>query len=490
MATESNDLGSNGVNGQSSASNALSGSKGPERVVVSRPISGRVHFALLTLVVLLAIGAWTLGRNRLEHRAVESALTRAAVVAREEHRVRDLDIEFYRMRAANDPISADDRSHLAQLYLARGRASGDPEDARRSEAEARGALAIRSGHNSSALLLLTSALLEQHRFAEALEAAATLVAREPDDESHRALLAEVYLELGRYDEARATFATITASRRALTVAPRLARLAEIEGRNDAARAMLKAARDEAVQRPGIPREQIAWFHLRLADSEMRAGRFRSARESLDAALAVHPDDHRVLAALATLATLREDWKASAEFGERAMAIVPDPTTLGLVADAHNALGDSSQAKEFQAAVEMTALGTPGPLHRAWSLFLLDHGRRITEVHERIEQELRTRRDVYGYDALAWSYHVQGRNAEAQRAMRSALAQGTRDALMFYHAGMIELALGNTIAGRVQLEQALVLNPHFHPMHAARARDALKNTRSGCGGRNAAGCRSS
>jgi predicted TPR repeat methyltransferase len=57
-------------------------------------------------------------------------------------------------------------------------------------------------------------------------------------------------------------------------------------------------------------------------------------------------------------------------------------------------------------------------------------------------------------------------------MARALALGTQDAMLFYHAGMIELALGDSAAARAQLERALATNPAWHPTQPARVRALL------------------
>ena len=55
---------------------------------------------------------------------------------------------------------------------------------------------------------------------------------------------------------------------------------------------------------------------------------------------------------------------------------------------------------------------------------------------------------------------------------NALALGTHDALLQYHAGMIANALGDTARARQLLQAALNLNPGFDPLQAARARATL------------------
>ena len=50
--------------------------------------------------------------------------------------------------------------------------------------------------------------------------------------------------------------------------------------------------------------------------------------------------------------------------------------------------------------------------------------------------------------------------------------GTRNALFFFHAGMIEKALGQNAAATASLKQALASNPHFSPYQEPALRQAL------------------
>ncbi len=58
-------------------------------------------------------------------------------------------------------------------------------------------------------------------------------------------------------------------------------------------------------------------------------------------------------------------------------------------------------------------------------------------------------------------------------MTEALKLGTKDAGMFYHAGMIQAALGEKEKAREYLKRALETNPHFSVLQAEKAREALK-----------------
>jgi tetratricopeptide (TPR) repeat protein len=320
--------------------------------------------------------------------------------------------------------------------------------------------------------VLASALVSEHRFAEALEVQRGLSESDPTQLSFRAALGEIEFELGRYDDARVTFDALRAHKRELSVTSRLARWEEIEGRTADARHLLHLALDEAARRPDLPHEQIAWFWLRLGDLELRAGRPDVATYAYAKALIAHPGDYRVLAAQSHLDAVRHDWHGAIDAGERAIMTNLDPATLGTISDAFGALGDTAQAAEYAHVMEVSVSKQPGAYHRAWSLFLLDHGRRVSEVLVKAHAELETRQDIYGYDVLAWALYKSGRTAEAEAAMARALSQGTQDGMLFYHAGMIARAAGRPALARSYLERALQVNPYFQPLQPDSARAAL------------------
>lgn len=424
---------------------------------------------MLLLVTLgVAAGAATLAAAHHPPGAAGSAPAGLS-----EARVRDLDIAFYQGRIARDPLGARDRAQLAGLYLARARETGDNGDLVRAEQTARGSFANRRARNAQALAVLVNSLLAQHRYRDALAAARDLAALEPAPRPVQALLAEIEMEVGRYDSARTRFAALAGWTRDLSVAPRLARWLEIEGRNEDAHRLLLQARDNARRLPRLPAEQAAWFELRVGDIALRNGQLDEAAKAFRNGLAVHPDDYRLLAAQARLAAVRHDWAGAIDWGERAIARQLDPATLGLVGDAYAARGDAARMAEYYRVLEITMDGQTGSFHRAWSLFLLDHDRRIGEVLRKAEEEIAVRQDVYGWDLLAWALHRSGRDAEAASAMARALALGTRDATFFYHAAMIERALGHRVAARERLRQAFAVNPYWHWTQPDSARALLE-----------------
>jgi tetratricopeptide (TPR) repeat protein len=250
------------------------------------------------------------------------------------------------------------------------------------------------------------------------------------------------------------------------------------GRTEEALAMLVAARDEAVRRgDDLPREQLAWFHLRVGDVLARSGRVEEAEAAYGAGLAAHPGDYRIAAAMAKLAMGRWHWPKAVEYALRAVegTATPDPATLVLLGDAYTGLGDKAKAAEAYQEAERNSLAHPELYNRAWTTFLIEHDgepARLAKVVGVLKQEIQSRRDIYGYDLLAWALYRQGNNAEAREMAQMALRTGARDATIYFHAGMIEHALGSRDAARRYLEQALATNPYFHPTYPALARTVL------------------
>jgi tetratricopeptide (TPR) repeat protein len=396
-----------------------------------------------------------------------------APTAADEARARDLDIAFYERRVREDSLSAADRTRLAQLYAQRARATASEADYASAERQARLSLLLRTDRNASAYSVLVTALLSRHDFTGALENARILVNLEPDVPAHVAMLGETLLEIGRYDEARAAFETVESHSALVPVAARLMRWYEVTGHLSRATAIARYALFLA-DTSRLPADQRAWFALRLGELRLKAGAVADADSIFGVGLVMAPGDHRLLAGRARASAVRRDWAAVIDFGAQAIATQLDPGTLGLMSDAYAAMGDSVQAESFANAMATSALEQPGPMHRVWGLFLLDRGRNATTVLARAREELKSRRDVYGYDLEAWALHALGRDTEAWTAMAKALAQGTEDAQLWYHAGVIRGSLGDDDGARAWLERALALNPSFHHLNAAHAR-ALRDS---------------
>jgi len=317
----------------------------------------------------------------------------------------DSNIAFYEGVAKRDPTGGMALGQLALFYMRRARATGDYQDVLRSEIAARKSLVNRGAHNTRARQALAASLLSEHRFGDALGIAQDLAERDASSAAFRASVGEIQMELGHYDDARASFASVAGNTSDLSVAPRLARWMELEGHPDSAYRLMNASLLAVSDRRDVPAEQKAWFWLRIGDLQFRRGKIGEAASDYQRGLAAHPDDYRLLTALAKLEGARHAWRKAIDYGERAVAVSFDPATLGVMSDTYAALGDNAKANELAHAMEIAVSKQATAYHREWSLFLLNHGLRVAEVLAKTQEELKTRRDIYGYDALAWALHA-------------------------------------------------------------------------------------
>jgi tetratricopeptide (TPR) repeat protein len=111
-------------------------------------------------------------------------------------------------------------------------------------------------------------------------------------------------------------------------------------------------------------------------------------------------------------------------------------------------------------------------NRQLSLFYADHDLKPNDAYTNASREYAVRKDIYGADALAWCALKANKLTEAKTAISAAMRLGTKDARLFFHAGMIARAAGDMNQAREYLKRALELNPQFDPLQASIARRAL------------------
>ena len=155
-------------------------------------------------------------------------------------------------------------------------------------------------------------------------------------------------------------------------------------------------------------------------------------------------------------------------GEKALAIAPqNPVARKLVGDAHAARGESEEAERHYRTLGELFRSFPRIYDRHRAQFSAETGRDLDEALALARADLELRRDVQGYDTLAWVCLKKGMQAEAEAAIGRALAKGTRRATFFYHAGMIARAGGDPARARECFTEARAINPHSVPLRWIR-----------------------
>lgn len=389
-------------------------------------------------------------------------------------------IRYLEERTKSDPDDFIALNKLADAYLKQFRSVGDTSYLSLARLCAEQSLAILPPEqNKAALAALIQVEHSSHDFLAARDHARRLAEIDRDKAYVYQLLGDALLELGEYEEAKRAFGKMEelVGLQALTrvgTEQRLARLATLYGRDAEALAHLKRAVTIAERPPGTSAETIAFCRWQLGEQYLEAGRFDAARNEFDAVLKLIPTYYRAIASLGRLYAATGDLTRAIESFERVTAMNPDPGYIAYLGDLLSKAGRHDEAERQYALFQQIATTDDqrGLYDRELAMFYADHDIKVTEACQLSARHYQVRRDIFGADVYAWSCFKAGRLDEARRAMAEALRLGTNDAHLFYHAGMIESAAGNTATARQYLKTAIGLNPAFDPIHADIARAEL------------------
>lgn len=383
----------------------------------------------------------------------------------------DDQIRFYQTRLADHPREATSWNMLGVGYMRKLRESGDPVYALRAEQALRHALAVDPRDPNTAGLLAWVALT-MHQFTEARVQAEALIRDAPGDHLAYAILGDADIELGRYSEAQAAFQHMMDFKPGPAAYTRAAYFRQLHGDIVGALAMMQRAVEGASPRD---RENLAWTRVQLGHLYFGQGRLSEAEQQYREALRVFPGYLYGEAGMGDVQAARGRFGEAVRAYERSLAVVPLPQTAATLGDVYTRLGRAAEAERQYALVEyigrLTELNQ-AVYNRDLALFFADHDRRLDQAVRLAEREASLRPDIYSTDALAWAYFKVGRNDAAARLMARALALGTRDATLFFHAGMVAWKRGDRAVAVRYLREALQTNPYFHVLHAPTARRLL------------------
>jgi hypothetical protein len=152
--------------------------------------------------------------------------------------------------------------------------------------------------------------------------------------------------------------------------------------------------------------------------------------------------------------------------------IPLPQYVGLLGDLYHATGREKAARAQYALIGdierlLAANGVRNDLDIA--LFDVDHGIALQHALGLARRGHQYRPSIFGDDVLAWALERNGNCGEALHYSRLSLRLGTRDAVKYFHRGMIERCLGHDLVAKSWFHRALTLNPHFSVLWAPVAR---------------------
>lgn len=425
----------------------------------------------LLLVALVAVGC-----GRLAARAAADLLApppasaaEMAVQAAAGASVAERQVAALQARVREAPENGALAAHLGLAFLHRARETGDPAYYPRAEQALRQALRA-DGASFLALRGMGELDLARHRFAEALAWGEQAHTVNPYNALALGVIADAQVELGRYDEAAATVQRMVDLRPDSSSYSRVAYIRELHGDVPGAIAAMGAA--VAAAPPGS--EAAAWAQVQRGLLHFNRGDLAAAEHDFAATLALRPGYLPAEAGLARLLAARGDLDAAATRYARIVASMPLPGDVATYGNLLAALGRHAEAEEqfaLVAAMERLAAANGAVTDMELALFLADHGA-ADEAVRLARAAVTARPSIHAHDALAWALFRAGRCPEGAPHAAAALRLGTRDALLWFHSGMIAACQGQHERAREQLGIALAINPHFSLPLAAEARATL------------------
>lgn len=381
-----------------------------------------------------------------------------------------------RIAALQDAVRASDQTSeaytpLGLAYLQKARETSDPAFYSRAEdALKRGSAA--DPDDAEAVVGLAGLALARHDFAAALALARRARRLQPTEVAAYPALIDALVELGRYDQAGQALQQFVDRKPGLPAYSRISYFRELHGDLDGAVEAMELAVDSAGGSP----EAIASVQALLGQLEFMRGRPRAARQAFDTALRTFPTHAPALLGLARLEAADGRLPAASRRLQALVERLPWPEYVVALGEVQLAAGHPRQAREqFELVrVQQRLLAASGiNTDVEVAIFEADHGspRRGVALARRA---WRTAPSVRSADALGWALTRAGRPRAGSAFTQRAVALGWRDPLVLFHAGVTARAAGFDRRARRLLQRSLALNPRFSPLHAPRARKALKD----------------
>jgi tetratricopeptide (TPR) repeat protein len=351
---------------------------------------------------------------------------------------------------------------LGRVWVRKAREASDPGFYLNAKACAD--LALDAAPNDrSATNLLGLVLVNDHRFDDARDLAAQILAKSPEDLMALGTLSDALVEQGRYDEAIRSAEKMVQLKPNLPSYSRVSYLQWLRGDVKAAKESARLAIDSG-RDPREP-EPRCWALVQAAMIFWHEGDAAGADAGFEDALKACSDYPPALVGRGRVAMARGDFARAIDYLDRAYKQSPLVETAWLLGDAREAAGDEKGAELVRAELVKHGRQVDG---RTLSQFFSTRSRDQDEAVQLAQAEKKVRDDIYTEDALAWALYRKGDIPGARAASDKAMALGTKDARLLYHAGAIRIAAGEKAAGEKLVREALKLTPAFDRVGAAEA----------------------
>ena len=283
-----------------------------------------------------------------------------------------------------------------------------------------------------------------------------------------ALWADLNLQEGGTQEAGKEYENLVRRNRSWDNLARLAYLKSITGDFTGSEALYAEAENEITAKE---MRSYAWIKVQRGFLAFRRGRLEEASTHYREADQAYSGYWFVEEHMAELLGAQRRFDDAAALYRQVVERAPKPEIYQALGDLYTFMGKPDLAKPWHEKALNGYLESVrrGEVHYFHHLagFYADVREDGAEAVKWARKDLGLRRGYAAHDALAWGLYRDGRFPEAAEEMDKALASGVKDAHLYFHAAMIDLASGRAAEGRRLLKQAAETNPRFDAFHVHR-----------------------
>ena len=358
---------------------------------------------------------------------------------------------------------------LGVAYIQEARVTADPSYYPKAQAILETSLRIDPTDNASAMIGMSALSAARHDFSGALHWGERAKAIDPYDANVYAVIGDAQTELGDYPQAFATYQHMVNILPALPSYARVSYARELMGDVRGAIVAMKQAAGFA----GSPSDS-AWADNQLGDLYFNSGRLSQASRYYRTATQADSTYVPPVAGLAKVAWAEGHTSQAISGYKDVISRYPLPDYVIALTDIYLRTGQKQLAAQEEAVLHteeelFVANGVNIDLEQA--LFDASHGEPQQGL-EAARAEWQRRHSILVADAYAWALYENGDYTDAARFEKIAMHVGMRNALFYFHQGMIQLAFGDKGAARAALSTAGSINPWFSIEYSSTAKTTL------------------
>lgn len=374
-------------------------------------------------------------------------------------------------RLRSNPNDWQAYSQLGLAYLRIARESGDPAFYQKAEQAFKAALDYEL-EDYAAVSGMGALALARHQFREALNWGKQAQGINPERAYAYGVIADAQIELGQYGEAIQTLQTMVDLQPDMGSYARISYIRELYGDVEGALEIMGWAVDAGT--PNL--ENTAWTRTQLGNLYFNNGEIEQAAGEYKRTLESYPGYVYALAGLGRVYAAQGRPDAAIQLLEKAIEKSSLPEFVIMLADIYVSQGQMEKARQqfrlLQVIQELYRVNGV-EMDMEVALFNADHAIDLEKTLSEARLGYDRRPSIYAADVLAWVLYKNGRCEEARHYSQEALRLGTKDALKYFHAGMIAHCLGDDRSAQNYLKQALTINPFFSTRYVEEALRTLE-----------------